>query len=296
VRARPSATGRPTRSSPEGTGDRINAFAAHLFRRLAGEQGSEKGNLFLSPFSLETALGMTAAGARGETLDEMRAALRLPADPHPAFGALLSPAQPARRREAPLRPLDRQCHWAQQGFPWEKSFAALTAKHYGTGLREIDFAESDAARRRINAWVAEETRQKVKDLIPEGVITALTRMVLANAVYFKSNWRYRFDPKRTTDAKFTRDDGTTADVPLMSLADKLNHGVIHVGPRKDLLTVQVVELPYAGNDLSMLVFLPEKGKPLARLAHHLTGIDLNPAALAAAEVRVFLPRFKARAR
>lgn len=270
----------------------INAFAADLFRRLAGEQGSEKGSLFVSPFSVETALGMTSAGARGVTLDEMRKALHLPADPHPAFGALLGRLSPRGAVQRPYELSTANAIWAQQGFPWERPFADLTREHYGTGLRAIDFAESDAARRRINGWVADETRRKVKDLIAEGVITALTRMVLANAVYFKSDWRYRFDPKRTRDAKFTRDDGTTADVRLMALTGKLNHGALVLGGRCGV-RAEVLELPYAGNDLSMLVFLPEKGVTLDRLVERMGSEHLGAPKLAATEVRVFLPRFKA---
>jgi serpin B len=156
----------------------------------------------------------------------------------------------------------------------------------------VDFAESEAARKQINEWVEKETQQKIKDLIAPGVITALTRMVLANAIYFKSNWLYQFDKKKTADAPFTRDDGTKADVPLMSLTAKLNYAETHVGGRTGA-AVQILELPYAGEELSMLVFLPEPGAGVDRLATRLDAQTLSAPALKQADVKVFLPRFKA---
>jgi serpin B len=283
----------------------INGFGADLYPRLAGK---EKGSLFLSPFSIETALAMTGAGARGKTLDEMEKVLHLPKDPHAGLGELAARLSGPVIREPRAYPLQgplpkgvdpvpgkrpyelsvANAIWAQKGFPWEKAFLTLTRTHYGAGTVEVDFAESEAARERINAWVEKETREKIKELIGPGVITSLTRMVLANAIYFKSTWQHRFDKKHTKDAPFTRADGTTADVPLMALTGTLNSGKAHFGGRP----VEVLELPYAGKELSMLVFLPEKGREFERLASVHDVTDLAPR-LAPTEVNVFLPRFQA---
>jgi serpin B len=277
----------------KGAAAAVNAFATDLYRHLAGPKGKEKGNLFLSPYSIELALAMTAAGARGKTLEEMEKVLHLPKEPHAAFGEL-SYRLSANGRDVP-RSYElsvANAIWAQQGYPWEKEFLELTRKHYGAGTIEVDFARPEAARKRINEWVEKETREKIKELIPEGVIDALTRMVLTNAIYFKGAWLYPFDKKRTKDAPFTRTDGTKADVPLMSLTGSLNYGEVHLGGRTGL-AVQVLELPYAGKDLSMLVFLPEKGRSVDLMASRLTAETLAAPQLKPAEVSVFLPRFKA---
>jgi serpin B len=291
----------------------INAFAHDLHARLAKDA---KGDLFFSPFSIEAALAMTAAGARGDTYDEMRKVLHLPLDPHPAFGALINHLTELRRA-APQAPgaSDAKAFrcgtrgyeltvanaiWAQKGFPWHKEFTELTQKHYGAGLTEVDFAEPEAARELINAWVEKETREKIKNLIGPNVLDRLTRMVLANAIYFKGAWLYRFDKKQTKDAPFTRADGTKADVPLMSQTAELNYCessliTIAVGERQVTRVgekVQVLELPYAGKELSMLVFLPETATGTDWLAEWITPERLARIELARTEVRVELPRFK----
>lgn len=274
--------------------DAVNAFSADLFRRLAGPQSEEKGNLFLSPFSIETALAMTSAGARGTTLDEMAKVLHLPKEPHAAFGDLIGKMNPSATDDIkrPFQLSVANAIWAQKGYPWEKEFTDLTRKHYGAGTVETDFAESEAAREQINKWVEKETREKIKNIIGPGVITALTRMVLANAIYFKSNWLYQFDKKNTKDAPFALADGKKAEVPLMHLSGKLNYGEMRTFVTRVGETTQVLELPYAGKGLSMLVLLPEGRTGVHGLARWLSGNSLANVKMAETDVKVWLPRFK----
>jgi serpin B len=268
----------------------VNGFAADLYARLAG---TEPGALFLSPFSIESALAMTSAGARGKTLEEMEKVLHLPKDPHAAFGALINRLNGgAEEKERSYQLSVANAIWAQKGFPWKKEFIALTREHYGAGLTEVDFTESEAARKRINEWVERQTKQKIKNLIGPGAITRFTRMVLANAIYFKSTWQYRFDKKLTKDAPFTRDDGTKAEVPMMTQRANLNYGETYVGGRCGT-PVQILELPYTDRELSMRVFLPEKSGGVEQLALALAQKELAEPDLIPTEVNVFLPRFKA---
>jgi serpin B len=271
-----------------------NAFAADLFRHLAGPKGDEKGNLFFSPFSIETALAMTSAGARGTTLDEMAKVLHLPKEPHAALGDLIGKLNPSATDDIkrPFQLSVANAIWAQKGFPWEKEFTDLTRKHYGAGMVETDFAESEAARAEINKWVEKETREKIKDIIGPGVITALTRMVLANAIYFKSNWLYQFDKKNTKDAPFALADGKKAEVPLMHLTGKLNYGEMRTFVSRVGEITQVLELPYMGKALSMLVLLPEGRTGVHGLAQWLSGNTLANVKMSPTEVKVWLPRFK----
>ena len=275
----------------------INAFAADLYRQLAGEKSKQKGNLFFSPFSIEVALAMTSAGARGKTLDEMEKVLHLPKEPHAGLGDLshrLSWTGPyASRLIRPYELSIANAIWAQQGYPWTKDFLDLSSKHYGAGTVEVDFGKSEAARKTINEWVEERTKDRIKELIGPDVIDGLTRMVLTNAIYFKSNWLYQFDKKNTKDAAFTRDDGTKADVPLMHQTAKLNYGEMNVFVLREGEKAQVLELPYAGKELSMLVLLPTgRDGGVHRLARWLTDKTLENVKLKETEVKVWLPRFK----
>lgn len=269
----------------------INSFAAELYKQLASDS-KEKGNLFLSPFSIEAALTMTSAGARGKTLEEMEKVLHLPKEPHVAFGALIGRLNAVGTdKKRPYELSVANAIWAQQGYPWNKEFIDLAHKHYGAGMVEVNFGESEAARKQINAWVEKETKEKIKELIGPGVIDMLTRMILVNAIYFKSNWLYQFDKKLTKDAPFTRDDGTKAEVPLMSHQGKFHYGETFLGARSGL-QVQVLELPYGGKELSMLVFLPEKGRGVDWIAPRFPAQTFAKPVLKPTEVKVFLPRFK----
>jgi serpin B len=283
----------------------INAFGHDLHRRLLKDT---KDGTFFSPFSLEAALAMTAAGARGKTLEEMENVLHLPYEPHPAFGQLIDSltkgVRPLKRdpesSDKTPKPTKRAYEltvanaiWAMKGFPWRKEFLDLTRTHYGSGVVETDFRKPDAARALINAWVETETKKRIKDLIPDGVLSPLTRMVLTNAVYFKGTWRYQFDKKTTKDAPFYRADGTKADVPLMALTGTFNYGEFDIGITRKRNPAQVIELPYSGDELSMLVILPEGGRASDLLVEALNGKTLANVAMKPEKVNVFLPRFKA---
>jgi serpin B len=306
----------PVLDAPPGDGamkiaSAVNAFAADLHARLARD---EKGGLFFSPFSISAALAMTSAGARGTTLAEMRKTLRLPPEPHAGFGELIGRLNEPKMltrggTEAFPKALDggppvvkpvpayqlsvANAIWAQKDFGWHKEFVELTRRHYGAGIVETDFGESEAARRQINDWVAKETRDRIKELIGPGVITALTRMVLCNAIYFKSQWKTKFDPKATREESFTGGDGTKAGVPMMRLTGEFNYGEVTMFVRRAGEKVQLLELPYTGDALSMLVFLPEDPTGAERLPRWLAGEDFTNQKLTRKKVNVALPRFKA---
>jgi serpin B len=269
----------------------INSFACDLHTRLTKE---DKGTLFFSPFSIETALAMTSAGARGKTLDEMLKTLHIPADSHETFGQLLNRLNgPALVRSRSYQLSTANAIWAHKNYPWHKEFMDLTHKFYGAGLVETDFTKPEAARKEINTWVEKETHEKIKELIPQGVIDGLTRMVLTNAIYFKGNWQFKFDPKLTQNAPFTHSDGTKADVPLMAQQGEYGYGEMTMYVRRTGEKVQVLDLPYTGDELSMRVYLPEEPSGAGRLAQWLNGKELDNVELSAEKVAVYLPKFKA---
>jgi serpin B len=242
-----------------------NRFAFDLYRDLAGD-GSE--NLFFSPYSITTALSMTMAGAAGRTEGEMAVVLHLnlPGEQlHPACGALVASLDRGSQFSGYRLDIANGL-WAQQGFPFLEEFLSIPRNEYGAEVGQFDFAsEADAARRSINEWVAGKTADRIRDLFPPGTITDLTRLVLANAIYFKGNWDRRFDPDRTQEGDFYVGDGRSVRAPMMH-----QHGEFAYAEVEE---VQILEMPYVGRDLSMIVLLPERDG-LARLEERLDASTL----------------------
>ena len=232
-----------------------SAFAFDLYQALR-EQKS--GNFFYSPLSISIALAMTWAGARGETEREMAAVLHftLPQERiHPAFNALdLELAQRGQSKEGQgLRLHLANAIWGQRGYRFLPQFLDTLARNYGAGLRLLDFkGNPEAARKAINDWVSERTEGRIPDLIPEGVIDFLTRLVLTNAIYFKAAWAEPFDKNLTSDGPFYLLDGSQVLVPMMRQTTKLRY-VKGDG-------FQAVELPYEGGEVAMVILLPDMGR------------------------------------
>lgn len=259
-----------------------NAFAVDLYRQL----GAEEGNLFFSPASISTALTMTYGGARTKTADQMAQVLHLKGqdDVHAAFGKLLAVANSKQERPFELRVANRL--WGQQGYPFKQDFLALTKQNYGAELDQVDFAGgTEAARDTINGWVEQQTNKKIKNLMPEGSINGMTRLVLTNAIYFLGTWQHTFDKQSTQQQPFFTAKGKV-QVPLMY--QQTHFGYV------DQKSFQVLVLPYKGNQLSMVVLLPKKKDGLAALEKELTAdkLALWTKTLRSPEVRVWLPRFK----
>ncbi|HEX4589917.1 MAG TPA: serpin family protein, partial [Gemmataceae bacterium] len=172
------------------------AFGCDLFARLR----SKSGNIFYSPLSIETALAMTSAGARGETLAEMVKVLHLPPGGQPAVGDLLRSLQPGPDAKYDLAIANAL--WMQQGLSFRQEFLAETQRHYEAALQTVDFRKVEQARQTINHWVAQKTKDKIPDLFAPGSLTADARLVLTNAIYFKGAWLNPFDKKATRDEPF----------------------------------------------------------------------------------------------
>src|SRR5262249_10967830 len=158
---------------------------------------------------------------------------------------------------------------------------------YGAPLEPTDFAGApEPSRARINAWVAGATRERIRDLLPPGSVTARTRLVLTNAVYFKGAWLRPFDPAATSPRDFAVAGGARAKVPMMSQVGAFAYGAAD--------GVRVLELPYVGGDLSMVVVLPDAVDGLPALEARVSPAAVESWVRALApkpEVMVGLPRF-----
>ncbi len=232
---------------------------------------------------------MTYAGARAETARQLAQTLHFAleaAQLHPAFAALqdrLSAVQQTGHVKLGVA----SSIWPQARYPFLSEFITLLQENYGVEITPLDYvAAGEEARLIINTWVEDKTDQQIVELIPEGVLDSLVRLVLVNAVYFKGNWAAQFDPADTADAPFWIAPGESVIVPMMQQTAALRHG------RFD--GVQVLELPYAGGDLSMLILLPDDTEGVDRLQAVLTveQLDIWTRHLDTGEVKVLLPRFK----
>jgi serpin B len=234
-----------------------SAFAFDLYQILT--EGNE--NVFYSPYSISVALAMTYAGARGETERQMADALRFVLSQdrlHPAFNGL--DLELARRGEGAegkdeegFRLNVVNAIWGQAGYEFLSEFLDVLAENYGAGLRVLDFENApEASRVTINDWVSEQTEGRIEDLIPQGVINAMTRLVLTNAIYFNGAWDNPFEPEMTADGTFHLLDGSEVSVPMMRQTKSFGYA--------EGEGVQAVELPYDGQELSMVVLLPDAGE------------------------------------
>jgi serpin B len=261
------------------------AFALDLYQQLK----TGRRNLFFSPYSISTALAMTYNGARGQTAKEMARALHFPSDRNamnPAFTNLLRTIQ-SGDKDRGYQVLTANALWGQKSYAFEKGFLDGTRKYYGAGLKEVDFQEAtEEARREINHWVEEQTRDHIKDLIGQGVLTGETRLVLTNAIYFKGKWANEFRKTVITDEDFWLTKAKKVSVPMMHQQHKFRYA-----EGKDF---QVLELPYKGDDVSLVIVLPRAKEGLAALERVLNPAQLSRwlDGLAPATVSVTLARFK----
>ncbi len=275
------------------------AFGLALFKRFA----ERPGNVVCSPFSISTALAMTAAGARGNTLAQMSTLLGLDLaadDTHRQFGALLADLDSrtttgawANDPDAGKKPFElvvANALWGQQDYPFSRSFMAIVSQQYRAGIQAVDFrGASDATRRQINAWVEERTSSRIKDILGPVDLGPDARLVLTNAIYFKAAWAASFHASDTCDQPFHLANGDTPAVPTMHCAHHLR--------AFDAGAVDIVELPYMARAASMLLIIPKATGGLAAIEAQLepatlTGWLAKLRHLESEDIALALPRFK----
>lgn len=260
--------------------NRAFAVALHQQLVLAGT-----GNLFYSPYSISTALAMTYAGSRGDTEAQLANALHFPlaaAKIAPAFGELQRSIRAAQGEGLALWVANSL--WPSDAFTFSSDYIDLIVSRFESELHPVDYNHADAVRVRINGWIEQATREKIRDMIPPGALSALTRMVLVNAVYFKGDWATMFSAEATSEQPFFLNKIETIPVPLMH--KQLKAGYAETGD------AQILDLPYAGDRISMTVVLPGPERSLVDIERTLTEERLAGwLALPVREVDVFLPKF-----
>lgn len=281
----PSANTDDSQATQEGVDAVVeanNQFAFDLYGRLKDNGG----NVFFSPYSISTALAMTYEGARDQTADEMATVMHFPTDASvrgPAYARLYNllngPGKPYNLSTA-------NALWAQYDYPFLSDYLDTVSKYYGGKATNLDFkTKTEESRVTINDWVAGQTNNRIQNLIPQGILTDMTRLVLTNAVYFKGKWTDPFLSTNTKEADFKVSPGSTVKAQMMTKRDGFKYA--------ETGDLQVLELPYSGFNLSMLVLLP-KGDGTSALEGMLTPQNLAgwTGSMQYEDVELYLPKFK----
>jgi serpin B len=270
--------------------DGNNVFAFNLYRLLSKEEG----NLFYSPYSISAALAMTYAGARGDTEQQMADTLQFYLSQNQLYPAFNSLDQELASRGEGAEGKDGEgfrlnivnAIWGQKDYAFLVSFLDTLAENYGAGLRIVDFInETEPSRITINDWVSDETEGRIKDLIPQGAITQMTRLVLTNAIYFNAAWQYPFDEDATSPGVFYLLNGGEVTVPMMEQQESFSY--------TEGDNYQAIELPYDGQELSMVIILPDPGQfETFEKALEYQKVKSIIESLERQEVRLTMPKFE----
>uniref|UniRef100_H3BZX9 Leukocyte elastase inhibitor n=1 Tax=Tetraodon nigroviridis TaxID=99883 RepID=H3BZX9_TETNG len=283
-------------ASPSPLSKANTSFSLALFRELG--DNDRTANIFYSPFSISSALAMVLLGAGGNTATEMSEVLcfteaEKPKDDdiHTSFSQLLDELH---KKNAPYALSvanrlygDKNCSCF--------GFLQSTRKHYRAELESVDFqSAAEASRIHINSWVEKQTEGKIKDLLVQGIVSSDTRLVLVNAIYFKGKWNKQFKEEATRDAQFNVTKNSSKPVKMMHQTSKFPFTFIPEAK------CQILEMPYIGEELSMLIFLPyqmeDSSTGLEKLEKLLTYDKFmewtRPDMMDSVEVQVGLPRFK----
>ncbi len=264
----------------------INQFAFDVYSKYRAQ---EKGNIFFSPYSISTALVMTYEGAKGKTEEEIQKVFYFPKDEkirRPNFAIIYNEIN---KKDKKYTLNTANALWAQKDYRFLSEYFSVVEKYYGGKVANLDFRkDAEGSRITINNWVEDRTNDRIKDLIPVGMIDATTRLVLTNAVYFKGDWLLKFDKSQTIEDDFRISPAETVKVQMMSLAGE--KAKFNYAETDDL---QILEMPYSGEELSMLIFLP-RNNDLQRLEQFFTLEKLNKwkDMLRERKIDVYMPKFK----
>jgi serpin B len=227
-----------------------NKFALELYSELSK---SEKGNIFFSPYSISSALAIVYEGARGRTAEEIKSVFHFPSYEtlRPNFAAIYNSINKGYK-DYELR--TGNALWVQQSFPLLEEYTSTVERYYGGKATNLDFVgETEKSRETINSFIEEQTNGKIKDLIPQGFLSPQTVLVITNAIYFKGTWVWEFDPKETREMDFKISSNNTIKVPMMFMKPS-EKARFNYTETDDL---QILELPYKGGKISMLILLPK---------------------------------------
>jgi len=263
-----------------------NEFALDFYYHL---KDKEDGNIFFSPYSISSALAMTYEGAKGQTAKEMRSVFYFPDDDNLRRTEYAGMFNEINKEDKEYQLHTANALWAEKDYKFLNEYFNTVEEYYGGKVTNLDFKKNaEEARLIINNWVEEKTNNKIKDLIPSGAVNTLTRLVLTNAVYFKGDWVKQFNEDDTKDKDFRISKDNVVRVSMMERTDK--EARFNYSENNEL---QILEMPYSGEELSMLILLP-KDNDLETLENSLSAKNLSKwkKNLKEERVKIFIPKFK----
>ncbi|KAM4026594.1 serpin B4-like [Anomaloglossus baeobatrachus] len=285
----------------------INEFSFDLIKKLKNS-GSDK-NIAISPPSISAILSLVLLGSNGDTSAQIQKVLHLPdvkttiekktpgkvcakkvktekvAEVHNQFHQLLLQLKSSK---SDMVLTIANAAFTQLNFHLSKDYLKSAETLYEAKVEAVDF-QDEKTRQKINSWVDEKTGGKIKELFPEGSLDKSASLVLTNAVYFKCQWQKKFDKENTKNAPFYTTKESEISVPMMSQTGRFNLGTI------EEIGAQIIELPYATGDLSMIILLTEEIDGLEKIEEQITAESLiqwtNAQNLSPTRVNVQIPRF-----
>ncbi|XP_076671483.1 serine protease inhibitor 3/4 isoform X12 [Andrena cerasifolii] len=261
-----------------------NAFSSQLFQTVVEEN---PGNLIMSPLSAAVVLAMAAYGARGETENQFKKVLHLPSTDSlgtSGYQALIDNINNVKENTLVLA----NKVFTAEKFSVKPSYRELTETYFRSITQLVNFAKSDEAAATINTWVKENTNNRIDGIVSASDLDETTALVLVNAVYFKGQWRNKFNPTFTRDMPFHINEQTVKNVPTMHRQGSYRYGEL---PN---LNAKFVEIPYQGNELSMVIILPNEINGLPMVEKKLQGMSIADILKQGyeREVQLQLPKFK----
>jgi serpin B len=262
-----------------------NDFSFEMYQKLK-DDGE---NVFFSPYSITTALGMAYEGARGQTADEIAQVLGLPTDNRTRWDLMLSYQGYFNQDSNSYDLSTANAYWLAQNADLMETYRTAIESYYLVHGEELDFAgDPDGSAKTINDWVEQQTNGKIKDLISPDMITPLTYLILTNAIYFKADWKYQFDSKDTKEMPFNTSSGEIIQTEMMQMLHKeVDFNVSWNGE------AQLLKLPYKDDDLSMYVLLPNENNISSIEAKlNISYIQELENNFSSWRVDIYLPKFK----
>jgi len=265
--------------------DAINTFTFDIFREI--HEGNE-GNLFISPYSIFTALAMTYEGAKGETADEMAAVLSVEQDNESFHNYIKNLYEVLNTKNEDYNISTANALWVNENLQLLETYLKVIQDYYGGNATEVDYSNTTQAAAIINQWVENQTNGLIKDLITADVILPFTELILTNAIYFKGIWKTQFDPVNTTNRTFEISAGNSVETPTMNIID--TEDVFNYTETDNL---QILELPYSSDDISMIIVLPKDND----LSSTIDSIDSDmfsewTEAMIETKADIYLPKYK----
>ena len=262
--------------------DSLNDFSFNFYQQIGS---SEAGNIFFSPYSIFTAFSMAYEGARGNTAIEMQNVLNILQNNSATLGSFGRVYNLLNQKQDGYTISTANAFWAHQDYSFLKEYLSLLENFYMAEANELDFAKNVEAAETINNWIEEQTNDKIKDMIQPDMLSALTKLVLTNAIYFKGLWANPFDPDDTYETDFKLTSSETVGVDMM-----MDDSFYNYTETEDL---QIIKLNYQGNDLSMVIVLPKENNiTIAESAMNYENLSKWRNGFYEMEIDVLIPKFK----